>query len=64
MGGQLANVRDPGLLDWHDLQSDNLSSNVLSSGLFMVHDTGGGCENDVPELTGRKELDDPLLEIG
>jgi hypothetical protein len=37
---------------------------VLASCLLVVHDTGGGCEDDVSELTGRKELDNPLLEIG
>lgn len=30
----------------------------------MVHDAGRGCEDDVSELTGWQELDDPLLEIG
>ena len=29
----------------------------------MVHDTGRGGEDDVTELTGGKELDDPLLKI-
>ena len=30
----------------------------------MVHDTGGGGEDDVAELTGREQLDNPLLELG
>jgi hypothetical protein len=29
----------------------------------VVHDTGGGGQDDETELTGRKELDDPLLDI-
>lgn len=29
----------------------------------MVHDTGRGSQDDVTELTGGKELDDPLLDI-
>jgi hypothetical protein len=36
---------------------------VLAPGLLVVHDTSGGGEDDVSELTGRKELDDPLLEL-
>jgi len=30
----------------------------------VVHNTGRGGEDDVSELTGWKELDDPLLHIG
>ena len=30
----------------------------------MVHDTGTGSEDNVSELTSRKELDNPLLQIG
>lgn len=29
----------------------------------MVHNTGTGGEDDVSELTRRKELDNPLLEV-
>jgi hypothetical protein len=36
---------------------------VLASGLLVVHDTSGSCEDDITELTGRKELDNPLLKI-
>ena len=36
---------------------------MLASGLLVVHDTSGSCKDDVSELTGRKELDNPLLEI-
>jgi len=45
-------------------ETDDLSCNVLASCLLVVHDTSRGCENNVSELTGRKELDNPLLEIG
>ena len=33
------------------------------SGLLVVHDSVGGGENNVSELTGRKEVDDPLLNF-
>ena len=45
-------------------ETDDLSRNVLASCLLVVHDTGRGGENDVSELTGRKELDNPLLQVG
>lgn len=44
-------------------ESDDLASNVLASGLLMVHDTSRGGEDDVAELTGGKESDNPLLEV-
>ena len=44
-------------------ESDDLASDVLSPRLLVVHDAGGGGEDDVAELTRRQELDDPLLEI-
>jgi hypothetical protein len=44
-------------------ETENLSSDVLPPGLLVVHDTGGGGEDDVAELTRGHELDDPLLEI-
>lgn len=43
---------------------NDLSGNVLTSGLLMVHDTGRGGEDNVTELTRRQKLDNPLLEIG
>lgn len=36
---------------------------MLAPGLLVVHDTSGGGENDETELTGRKELGNPLLDI-
>ena len=45
-------------------ETNNLSCHVLASCLLMVHDTGRGCEDNVSELTGWQELDNPLLEIG
>lgn len=36
---------------------------MLTAGLLVVHDTGGGGEDNVTELTRGKELDDPLLHI-
>ena len=45
-------------------EANDLSGNVLASGLLVVHDTGRGGEHDVSELTGRQQLDNPLLELG
>jgi len=37
---------------------------VLATGLLVVHDTGRGGQDDIAELTGGQQLDNPLLEIG
>jgi len=37
---------------------------MLSPCLLVVHDSSAGGEDNVSELTGRQELDDPLLEVG
>lgn len=37
---------------------------MLASSLLVIHDTSGGGEDNVTELTGWQELDNPLLEIG
>ena len=44
-------------------ETKDLAGNVLPPGLLVVHDTGGGGEDDVTELTRGKQLDDPLLEV-
>jgi hypothetical protein len=44
-------------------EANDLAGNVLASGLLVVHDTGRGGQDDVAELTSRKELDNPLLEL-
>ena len=44
-------------------KADDLAGNVLAAGLLLVHDAGRGGEDDVAELTGGKELDNPLLEL-
>ena len=36
---------------------------MLPTGLLVVHDTGGGGEDDVAELTGGEQLGDPLLQL-
>lgn len=36
---------------------------MLPPGLLVVHDTSGGGEDDVAELTRWKELDNPLLHV-
>lgn len=44
-------------------EADDLARDVLAAGLLLVHNTGGGGEDDVAELTGGEKLDDPLLEL-
>jgi hypothetical protein len=44
-------------------EADDLARDVLSAGLLVIHDAGRGGEDDVAELTGREQLDDPLLEV-
>jgi hypothetical protein len=44
-------------------ETDDLAGNVLAAGLLVVHDTGGGGQDNVTELTRRKELDNPLLHV-
>lgn len=44
-------------------EADDLACDVLSPRLLVVHDASGGGEDDVAELTGWQELDDPLLKI-
>jgi len=44
-------------------EPNDLSCDVLSSRLLVVHDTCGCGEDHVSELTGWQKLDDPLLEI-
>lgn len=36
---------------------------MLPTGLLVVHNPGRGGKDDVTELTRRKELDNPLLEV-
>lgn len=44
-------------------ETNNLTRDVLSPRLLVVHDAGGGGQDDVAELTGRQELDHPLLHV-
>lgn len=36
---------------------------MLATSFLVVHDTGGGGQDDVAELTRGKKLDSPLLEV-
>ena len=36
---------------------------MLAASLLVVHDTSGGGQDDVTELTGGEELSGPLLEV-
>lgn len=44
-------------------ETEDLASNVLPAGLLVVHDTSRSGKDDVAELTGRKELVDPGLDV-
>ena len=44
-------------------EAEELASNVLAASLLVIHDTGGGGQDDEAELTGGKKLDSPLLEV-
>lgn len=44
-------------------EAEDLAGNVLAASLLVVHDTGGGGQDDETELTGGKELLDPLLHV-
>jgi hypothetical protein len=44
-------------------ETDDLAGNVLAAGLLVVHDASGGGQDDVTELTGGQQLDNPLLEV-
>ena len=45
-------------------EPNNLSGHVLPTSLLVVHNTSRSCENDITELTGGEQLDDPLLKLG
>ena len=44
-------------------EANDLAGDVLAPSLFVVHDAGGGGQNNVAELTGGQELVDPLLHV-
>lgn len=44
-------------------EPNDLTGDVLAPCLLVVHDTGGGGENEVAELTRGQQPHDPLLEI-
>lgn len=44
-------------------EANDLASNVLATGLLVVHDTSRGGEHDETELTSREQLDNPLLKL-
>ena len=43
--------------------SEDLATNVLSLGFFVIHNSEGCCENDISKLSWRKDLIDKLLEV-
>jgi len=44
-------------------EANDFTSNMLTSGLLVVHDSSTGGEDNVTELTRWKQLDNPLLKI-
>jgi hypothetical protein len=44
-------------------ETNDLASNVLATGLLVVHDTSTGGQDNVAELTRGQQLDNPLLEV-
>lgn len=44
-------------------KSNDLSCDMLSSGLLVIHDTSTGGQDNVAELTRRQQLDNPLLKV-
>lgn len=44
-------------------EAQNLSSDVFSPRLLVIHDASRRGEDDVAELTRRQKLDDPLLHV-
>ena len=44
-------------------ETDDLAGNVLAAGLLVVHDASRGGQDDVTELTGGQQLNNPLLEV-
>lgn len=44
-------------------EAQNFATSLLSTGLFVGHDAHGGSQNNVAELAGGQEVDDPLLDL-
>src|SRR5437762_13668777 len=44
-------------------KSKDLASDVFPPGLLVIHNPGGGGQDNVTELPGWKEIHNPLLEI-
>lgn len=44
-------------------ETEDLAGNVLATSLLVVHDTSGGGEDDVSELTGGQQVVDPVLNV-
>ena len=45
-------------------ETNDLAGDVLAAGLLVVHNTSRGGQNNVAELTGGQQLDNPLLHVG
>lgn len=44
-------------------ETQNLSSQVFSSGFFVIHNTAGGGQNNITELTGGQQIVGPLFNV-
>jgi hypothetical protein len=44
-------------------KAQNLSTSLLATGFFVIHDTSRSSKNQETELTGRQEVVDPSFDI-
>src|SRR5271156_2980723 len=57
-------ILSPGYLERGSIEEPNdLARNVFPSCLFVIHNSGRGGENNISELTGGEELNDPFFEV-
>lgn len=44
-------------------EAQNLASQMFSSGLFMIHNTAGGGQNNIAKLTRGQQVVGPLFNV-
>ena len=45
-------------------ETKNLTTSMLGTSLFVIHDTSRGGQDQVTELTSRQQVSGPLFELG
>ena len=45
-------------------ETENLTTSMLGTSLFVIHNTSRGGQDQVTELTGRQQVGGPLFELG